>query len=243
MFGETVSTQVVNESDIQAEISAQKMVAQFKDILAGLRVRRVTATQEKLAVRNQILSAIQSRNELIAMFKNEVHSQFPDVVDVGQSLKSSAQDSPIRAIWYQYKESLDPITSDIASLLEHYKALSEEIEVLKEQEGNVLDDYAGQSSGSSVPVPSVAEIKADLVAVEAIPYSEDAEIFASIPAIELLDPDTADAITLEQANLEEQAAVQEAQAAVQTMVAQEQLGISRPTLIFGGLLVAYLLFR
>lgn len=236
-------TQVVDQGSIQAEISAQQMVSKFKDILAGFRVQQVTAIQKKQAVRDQILTLIQSRNQIIALYKDAIRDQFPDIVDVGQALRSSTPDSDIRIMWEQYSRDIQPIVSNLESLLIDFKSLSDEIESLKEKEGQTLSDYAEASKSSSVAVPSAQEIEADLVSVEAIPYSEDADVYAKIPAIELLDPDTADAITLEQANLEEQTAIASAQAHIERKDFYQELGISKPTLIFGGLFIAYLLFR
>ena len=246
-----VSTQVIWQKDqlISEQIADQSRVDVFKERLAAIRSERFGLMQRRFALYQDVLSMVQSREDLLGLFKSEAAAMYPETAsaDIGSVLKSVGPEHKLNQLWGKYKMKLGPLMSDLAHRFNEYKQVTKEAERAEDDEIKVLMEYENFAVTADTVVPPVAEIVADLVSVESIPSVDESTLVASVAAIDMLDPDAADLIMLQAAHEEEMMAQASYDAEVASLEAKVQAqaqspGIKPMGLLIGGAVLAYILF-
>lgn len=207
-----VQTQIVDESGLANEVNSNARVAGFKQNLAENRAFLVTLVQEYQALSETLRTQIQSNEDTIGLFKAEAYKMYPELItqNIDEVLKNISAAHPLAQLWSKYQQKVGAGNTAIqvtVGQMNEKKALIAQAEA---QEKSLLDSYAMFARFSATPVPSAEQLKAEIDAEAVIPRVEEGSTVASIPALELLDPEAADMVTLQAVKMAEQAEYEEA---------------------------------
>ncbi len=210
------ATQVVNEAEIQAEITNQTTVANFKNRLTDLRSFKFECIQRLKNIQATLKKMSEERAYLLSMFDTEAIQMYPELTldTIGPTLQSVVPSHPLAMLWEQYAAKLESLDASAEGELSSFAVNEKDYIEADTQEVQILEEYAGFASQASTYVPSVEELSLMLESEESIPKVDESSLIADISAINILSPAAADMITREQVDQEEQLAKTEADAAI-----------------------------
>lgn len=194
-----VQTQVMDETAVADEIYNQQSVADYKDALSQIRVARVVGVQQIEGLASEIRGLMDSRANLIAMYQSEAVAMYPELQgqDIYKILDGISTAHPLYQLWTQYKPKIDDLAQTVTDKFKNLDELNKAANDLANQEAVVLHSYDTFYSSATTPIPTPAQILAELQAVEVIPYVEEGTLRAELPAIERLSPSAAAMVTLQ----------------------------------------------
>jgi len=207
-----VQTQIVDESGLANQVNMDARVAAFKESLAQNRANLVKQVQEYQGLSVTLRDQIAGNEQTIELFKTEAYAMYPELItqNIDSVLNSISASHPLAQLWSKYQAKIGAGNTAIQvtnGKLNDKKALITQAE---QTEKGLLDSYAMFAKFSPVPVLSVDQLKHQIDSEAVIPYVEEGSVVASIPALELLDPDAANMVTLQAVKMQENAELQQA---------------------------------
>lgn len=230
----------VSGADVALQIELQAKVQNYKETLADVRLKLNNAISRKKALADEIKALKEQRDQVLALFINEVKSKYPELAGKSKQevLKLTDVGHPIIELYQKYHKEIQSYQGKLVSKINQYKSLVDEAQALEAEQYKILQGYEVFSTEQAGLVPSVQEISAQVV--EPLPSSieEDTKVLESASIIEDLPQDVADALLLQQAEGEAVDLKAEIpQAAIQPV---EQAGFGKVWTIAGILALAYI---
>lgn len=204
-----LQTQVVDQ---ETQVSSQEVnlsgrVAAFRDELARLRAFRVGVIEKMRSVAEHVKEAVAARDNLLGLFRSEAVKMRPELLvkDVYALVQSNSAPIEVQSLWSVYQGRLNQIQISLAQYIKQFNSLMQSNDSLAASESSTLQMYSSLASSFPGQVTSVTDMKASLQALDAIPQVDEGSVIATQSgpsAIEQLDPDTADMVTLQAVNME-----------------------------------------